>query len=308
MLYVIIVMLAFSTAYLLCRLFLMWKTLKNTTKELHEISEELEENRVLRLRTPDKQMEALLQEINANLENIRKTKLDYDRKEKEFQKEIENISHDLRTPLTAIIGYLEMMEEENLSPENQKNLKIVSNRARSMQELINRFYELSQVSDTEYQLEMQELDICKLFREALLVQYGILEKKNLEVDINLPDRPVFIQGNQEAIERIFNNLFQNVHRYALSWLQLSLHCEKERVKLTFVNDIAEENRLANPELIFERFYMADSARKNGGSGLGLTIAAELANHMKGSIQAMNVVENNKSCLKIELEFKHNEGA
>ncbi len=305
MLYVIIVMLAFSTAYLLCRLFLMWKTLKNTTKELHEISGELEENRVLRLRTPDKQMEALLQEINANLENIRKTKLEYDRKEKEFQKEIENISHDLRTPLTAIIGYLEMMEEENLSPENQKNLKIVSNRARSMQELIGRFYELSQVSNTEYQLEMQELDICKFFREMILVQYGILEKKNLEVDIQLPEKPVLIWGNQEALERVFSNLFQNVQRYALSQLALQLWEEKGRVHMVFQNDIAEENRLSNPEQIFERFYMADESRKNGGSGLGLTIAAELVGHMNGSIQATNVEENHKTYLKIEMDFPYN---
>ncbi len=305
MLYVMIIILAFSAAYLICRLFLVKKALKNTAIKLHEISQELEENRILRLEVPDKQLEMLLQEINANLENIRKTKLQYDRKEKEFQKEIENISHDLRTPLTAIIGYLEMINETDLSPENRRNLEVVSNRARSMQELINRFYELSQVSGAGYQLELQEMDICKLFREMILAQYGILEKKNLEVEIELPDRPIVIWGNHEAFERIFSNLFQNVQRYALSRLQLSLQEEKGRVRIIFMNDMEEGNRLSQPELIFERFYMADKSRKNGGSGLGLTIAAELAGHMRGSIHAANVEENDRTYLKIEMEFPYN---
>lgn len=305
MLYVVIVLLASLTAYLLCRLFLMEKAMNRATEELKEISGELEENRVLHLGVPNKHLEKLLEEMNATLETIRKTKRGYEQREKEFQKEIENISHDLRTPLTSIIGYLEMMEREELSPENQQNLEIVSNRAKSMQELIGRFYELTQVSDAEYQLEMRELDICKLFREMILVQHGVLEKKNLAVDISLPDRPVTMQGSKEAFERIFSNLFQNVQRYALSQLELKLWEEKDRVHIVFQNDIAEENRLANPELIFERFYMADRSRKNGGSGLGLTIAAELVAHMRGNIHAANVEENNKTYLKIEMDFPYN---
>ncbi|MBQ6696736.1 MAG: HAMP domain-containing histidine kinase [Lachnospiraceae bacterium] len=307
MLYVVIILLAFWAAYLLCRLVLLEKTLEHTAKELHEISQELEENRTLHLKTPDKHMEKLLREINENLESIRRTKRSYEKQEKEFQKEIENISHDLRTPLTAIIGYLEMMQQEELSPENQKNLEIVSNRAKSMQELIGRFYELSQVSGAEYQLELQEMDVCKSLREMTLMQYGILEKKNLEVDIELPEKPVIIKGNQEAFERIFNNLFQNVQRYAVSELQLKLQMvpESDRVCITFRNDIAQENRLANPELIFERFYMADKSRRNGGSGLGLTIAAELVAHMGGNIHAKNVEENHRSYLQIEMDFPYN---
>ena len=305
MLYVVIVLLASLAAYLLCRLFLMEKAMNRATEELREISKELEENRVLRLEAPNKRLEKLLGEMNMTLETIRKTKRSYEQREKEFQKEIENISHDLRTPLTAIIGYLEMMEKEELSPENRQNLEIVSNRAKSMQELIGRFYELTQVSGVEYQLEMRELDICKLFREMILVQHGILEKKNLAVDISLPDKPVLLQGNKEAFERIFSNLFQNVQRYALSQLDLRLWEEKGRVHISFQNDIAEEHRLAHPEQIFERFYMADASRRNGGSGLGLTIAAELAAHMQGNIQATNVEENHRTYLKIEMDFPYN---
>ncbi len=306
MLYVVIGLLASLAAYLLCRLFLMEKAMNRATEELKEISKELEENRVLRLGMPNKYLEKLLREMNATLETIRKTKRGYEQREKEFQKEIENISHDLRTPLTAIIGYLEMMEKEELSPENRQNLEIVSNRAKSMQELIGRFYELTQVSDVDYQLEMRELDIGKLFREMILVQYGILEKKNLNVEISLPDKPMLLQGSKEAFERILSNLFQNVQRYALSQLELKLWEEKGRVHICFQNDIAEENRLANPELIFERFYMADSTRRNGGSGLGMTIAAQLIAHMRGNIKATNVEENNKTYLKIEMDFPYNE--
>lgn len=302
MLYVVIVLLTSLTAYLLCRLFLVKKAMNRATEELKEISKELEENRVLRLGVPDKQLEKLLGEINTALDMIRKTKRRYEQREKEFQKEIENISHDLRTPLTAIIGYLEMMRKEELSSGNRQNLEIVSNRAKSMQELIGRFYELTQVSDTEYQLEMSELDVCKLFREMILVQHGILEKKNLEVDILLPDKPVMIQGNKEAFERIFSNLFQNVQRYAISQLSLQLREEMGRVHLVFQNDMAEEDWISNPEQLFERFYMVDKSRRNGGSGLGLTIAAELVAHMGGYIHATNTEENHRTYLKIEMDF------
>ncbi|MBQ9142041.1 MAG: hypothetical protein IJX63_09665 [Lachnospiraceae bacterium] len=137
------------------------------------------------------------------------------------------------------------------------------------------------------------------------MQHDILEKKNLTVEISLPDKPVMLQGSKEAFERIFSNLFQNVQRYAQSQLELELWEEKGRVHMVFQNDIAEENRLANPELIFERFYMADSARRNGGSGLGLTIAAELVAHMQGNIHATNVEENHRSYLKIEMDFPYN---
>ena len=88
-------------------------------------------------------------------------------------------------------------------------------------------------------------------------------------------------------------------------MKLQMVPESDRVCITFRNDIAQENRLANPELIFERFYMADKSRRNGGSGLGLTIAAELVAHMGGNIHAKNVEENHRSYLQIEMDFPYN---
>ena len=141
MIYLVIVVLTIATVYLLVRLLSLKKALKGAGKQLREINRELEENRIVKLAVPDKDAEELLMVMNESLQAIREHKNMYAKREKELKQQIENISHDLRTPLTSMLGYLRIMETGNLSPEDREDLQTVIRKAERLQELITQFYE-----------------------------------------------------------------------------------------------------------------------------------------------------------------------
>lgn len=184
----VILILSILVCYLLWRLFSIKYTLKKAEKELREISAEPEENRIVKFPVPDKTMEAFLCAVNENLEEIRKLRIAYAKKEENLKEEIENISHDLRTPLTAILGYLKMMDISSMSREEQESLKIVRKKSEELQKLIGQFYELSRVSDGNFQMKLEETNAGRILRECCLSHYGLLEK--LKVELFIPEMPV----------------------------------------------------------------------------------------------------------------------
>lgn len=187
---------------------------RQTNRALKEISGELEANRVLKLPAPDREMEELLVTINDALRKIREQHLEYAKREQEFQRQIENISHDLRTPLTSMIGYLDIMDKTALDPEDREALEVVKRKARFLQQLVGQFYELSRFSGEDYTPRVEHVDIARLLRETIVDYYPELTARNLLVDINIMEGPVNVRADKDGLERVFQNLLQNVCRYA----------------------------------------------------------------------------------------------
>ena len=133
MAYFIIGLLIVGIFYLSVRLYLLKVSMKDAGKQLREINEKLEENRIVRLSAPNKELEELLVEINNSLQGIRQERIVYAKREKEFKQQIENISHDLRTPLTSMIGYLKIMDVSNLNEEEKEDLQTVLKKAERLQ-------------------------------------------------------------------------------------------------------------------------------------------------------------------------------
>lgn len=297
MVYLITVVLAIAVAYLLVRLLSLKKALKGAGKQLREINRELEENRIVKLAVPDKDAEELLMVMNESLQVIREQKNVYAKREKELKQQIENISHDLRTPLTSMLGYLRIMETGDLSPEDREDLQTVIRKAERLQELITQFYEYTKVTSTDYSLSLESIEVTKLLREALADAYPELEKRQLEVEVRIPQGPLEIRGNVNAMQRVLQNLLQNAVRYAKSCLEVSV-CEGEgEVEICFANDVEDMN-VSDVERLFERFYTPDASRTQGSTGLGLTIAKEFVEKMKGSMEAELVGEK----LRIVMRF------
>ncbi len=159
----------FSVFFLRCRT--MAGAVRRTNRALKEISGELEANRVLKLPAPDREMEELLVTINEALRKIREQHLEYAKREQEFQRQIENISHDLRTPLTSMIGYLDIMDKTALDPEDREALEVVKRKARFLQQLVGQFYELSRFSGEDYTPRVEHVDIARLLRETIVDYY-----------------------------------------------------------------------------------------------------------------------------------------
>lgn len=297
MVYLIIVVLTIAVLYLLVRLLSLKKALKGAGKQLKEINRELEENRIVKLAVPDKDAEELLMVMNESLQVIREQKNVYAKREKELKQQIENISHDLRTPLTSMLGYLRIMETGNLSPEDREDLQTVIRKAERLQELITQFYEYTKVTSTDYSLSLENIEVTKLLREAMADAYSELEKRQLEVEVNIPQGPLEIRGNVNAMQRVLQNLLQNAVRYAKGCLEVSVYEREGEVEICFANDVEDMN-VSDVEHLFERFYTTDASRTQGSTGLGLTIAREFVEKMKGSMEAELVGEK----LRIVMRF------
>lgn len=282
---VIIVILSVISVYFSARFFLLSKNIKEVSKDFMEISQDIERNRRLTLNSPNKNLENLLIYINEYLEKTQKEKIKSMNREREIRKEIENISHDLRTPLTSILGYLELMRDDDTTQEEQvEYISIIERKSKALQNLIQTFYDVSRLEANDYKMNMEVIDIHKELMEHMLLYYNDFEKRNLNVNIDMIDECVNIEGDIKSIERIFNNLIQNAIKYSKSSLEVKLNKNKEYVNITFINDTEnlEEKDVDN---LFNRFYMKDESRHNHSSGLGLTVTKLLIECMNGEIDA-----------------------
>ncbi len=280
------------------RLFLLKKSVKEASVQLREITNSLQENRMVKLSVPDKELESLLEAINQSLHGIRDEKVAFLKREKEFKQQIENISHDLRTPLTSMLGYLRIMDISALPKEEREDLQTVLKKAERLQELITEFYDFSRLSAGEYGLTVERLDIAKCLRCALADEYDDLSRRDITVTTEIPEVPQYIRGDDSALQRVFQNLLQNSGRYAVSTLVVSLIEDGKDIIICFRNDVRDLS-LRDAERLFERFYTQDKSRNSGSTGLGLTIAKEFVEQMGGRITAE--VEGGILC--ISLRFK-----
>lgn len=291
--------------YFCVRYILLRKAVKRSAKELHEITEDLEQNHIVKLPSPSQSMEELLSEINTNLEAIRRTRVRYEEKENVLKQQIENVSHDLRTPLTAILGFLDLIDENSLPDEDRESLDVVKRKARSLKKLIAQFYDLSRLTAGDYPVKLETVDIGRKLRETVLDSYQELKKKELEVHLDIPDQAVYAMADEDALERIFQNLLQNAGRYAQSCLKIQLLDGNDKVTMVMENDTRHLDA-AETDALFERFYTADRSRSEGSTGLGLPIAKYLVEEMGGGLTAEMKVRDERKWLKFKLQLNKSE--
>lgn len=267
--------------YFAARFYILRSSIRKADAELKDINGHITENYVLRLPAPDRELGAFMNTVNNMLERIRRERVSYAAREREFRSQIEAISHDLRTPLTVIIGYLKVMERDG--PDGQ-TMEVVLRKAWSMQKLIAAFYEYSRIIADDYTLEPVPLDAGRLLRETFADNCLMLEGKGLKVTASFCDYPVKVIADRAALERVIVNLIQNAARYARTFFSLTFDRVGGNAVAVFEND-AEGLTGDALEHIFDRFYMVDGSRGMGGTGLGLTIAKSLAEQMGGSLTA-----------------------
>lgn len=259
-------------------------------KQLKEISQKLEKiqdtdsDENIMMFTDEQALMELLVQINRLLENQRKMKVDYRRSQISAKKMLSNISHDIKTPMTVILGYLEIMRI-NGDKEDEMLLK-VEQKAKRVMELINQFFTLAKLEAGDMELEISRINIWEVCRENILDFYELLKQKEFQVEVKIPEEAVFIMGNKEALHRILYNLISNVVRYGLDgrYLGLVLRSVKNDVYI----DVIDKGKGIEKEFagnVFERlFTMEDSRnRRIQGNGLGLTIAQTLAQQLGGEI-------------------------
>lgn len=257
--------------------------LKKISQKLEEIQDTDSDENVM-VFTDNKVLMDLAAQINRLLENQRKVKVDYRRSEISSKKMLSNISHDIKTPMTVILGYLEIMRL-NSSGENEMLLK-VEQKAQRVMELINQFFTLAKLEAGDTEIEISKIDVCEACRENVLDFYELLTQKEFQVDVDIPEEAVFVRGNKDALQRILFNLISNVVRYGSDgkYMGMFLRSDEKYIYIDVV-DKGKGIERAFAQNVFERlFTMEDSRnRKIQGNGLGLTIAQNLAHQLGGEI-------------------------
>lgn len=289
---ILLLITASAGGYFAFQYFSLLFAFKRIVRELDDIQKDLSQNQLLHSPIPNRHLKRLLAAFNASLESIQAERQKYEKREKVFQQQIANISHDLRTPLTVILGYLKLLKKEELPTPSAgtksegsvlETLNIIEQKATVMSHLVSQFYDFSRLDAGEYKLSLEKIDLCRILKESLMGNSEILEQANLSLDIDLPAHPVWAAGDVSALERIFLNLFQNAGRYASTCLRIAIEERDSEVLVTFANDTTLLSKSDIPRL-FDRFYMQDSARNQGGTGLGLTVARSLAQKMGARLE------------------------
>lgn len=257
--------------------------LREISGKLKEINDTGSDERVFAF-TDDTELMELMAQINRLLENYGKTRAEHRRSEMAYKKMLSNISHDIKTPMTVILGYLEILRING--GDSGEMLAKTERKAKDVMELIDQFFTLAKLESGDMALEAVRIDLCEVCRESILDFYELLIKEDFEVDISLPEEPVYVQGDREAVRRILSNLISNVIRYAAEgkYIGLSLRTDERTVFLA-VTDKGKGIDKAFADSVFERlFTMEDSRNRNiQGNGLGLAIARNLAVQLEGTL-------------------------
>lgn len=258
------------------------KDIKYIREMLQGIMENHSTERI-KLFTSDDEMRQLLTAINELLDYNHDNITKYNKSKISMKKMLSNISHDLKTPLTVILGYVEMLK---LKSEEKVMADKIYEKAEEVLDLINNFFDLAKIESGDKKIQISKVNICEICRTTILNFYDTLHRDNIEVLIDIPKKDIFVLGNEEAIVRILNNLILNAIRYGGSgkYLGLVINDEEDFVYIKVIDKgkgIEEKYK----EEVFERIFTLEDSRSKSyqGSGLGLTITKSLVEALGGNI-------------------------
>ena len=276
---------------LLLKIFYMRKAIREIKRGF---SEKLytDTNTPIMLSSHDKLVSSLANDINVELKELQKQKHRYIQGDKELKNAITNISHDLRTPLTTICGYLSLLDKEEKSEHIARQLSIIKNRTFALKLLVEELFRYTTIiSDTENSVYTETV-INNVLEDCISSYYAMFKEKGITPNINLCEQKIVRSVDKTALLRIFNNVIDNAIKYSDGDLVISLF---ENGKIVFSNHTSDLNEIQIGKL-FDRFYTVNTARKS--TGLGLSIAKALIEKMDGNISAD--YSNNVLSIIIEL--------
>ncbi len=282
MIYVTVFM-SLCTIVFLIRLMQERKQIMEITSQLKDYNKQATEMKVHMILS-NKHLEALAIEINQVIAGRVEANANTLQVERELKQAIAGMSHDLRTPLTSIIGYMQLMEDQQLD-ESQKDgyLEIAQKRAIRLQKLLNDFFALSIVDSEDYPINLEAANLNALVKETLLSYYDQFEAMNLQPTVKLTNEEIVVLIDQQASKRVLENLLLNALQHSAGDIRISLEQQGTEAVLVIKNKLNHADHMQVDKL-FERFYTTDQTRQSS-RGLGLTIVQSLMNRMEGKITA-----------------------
>lgn len=294
----ILITVCIATVMFGVRLFRIKQQLRKITTQLHDRTSGSTEKKVT-VSLIDRDLNKLAAAINRNLNLQKSLRIEVRRNDLQLKDSIANLSHDLRTPLTSILGYLQLSRNPECPVAKREDyLKTVDDKAQALKAMINSLYELSVLDVNETLLNEEKFDLNMLVSDVLVGQYELFQECGISLRVNLPDYPIWISGDRVACTRIVQNLLNNTILYAKEKADIVL-TKKDSYALLLIRNPAPNLSQDDIDHLFDRFYTADKSRKNSGTGLGLYIVKTLLTKMKGKIVCVSL---NNQILCIEVGF------
>ena len=247
-------------------------------------------NILIDISSSDKNVRRLANTINGQLRKLRTERRRFQQGDLELKNAVTNISHDLRTPLTALSGYLELLEQEEKSESVNRYIEIMKDRVDILTQLSEELFRYSVIISTKDNITKEQVIINTVLEESIAAFYTVLTERNIVPEIQISETKVVRMLDRSALSRVFSNLISNVIKYSDGDLKIVL---SENGEIVFSNMASGLDEIQVGRL-FDRFYTVEAARKS--TGLGLTISKTLVEQMKGTISA--TYENNRLSIHI----------
>lgn len=272
------------TVVVLTRNFLLKREIKRAEKQLNDLNNNKTDKKV-DLIFFDKDMEKLVKEINIQIDVTKQANAEKRRKENELKQAIANISHDIRTPMTSILGYIQFLESNELSLEKKAEYTaVVKSGALRLKVLLEDFFELSIIESADYPLKPEKINLSQLVLEVLVGFYEQFYQHGLEPDLHIPEEEINIIADSSAVKRVIENLVVNAIKHSNGNVSIRIEKMQSAVQLVISNNVEQLNE-HDINHLFDRFYKADKTRTEKSTGLGLSIAKSLMTKMGGDITA-----------------------
>ena len=235
--------------------------------------------------------------LNDLLELRRKEKRYYQEKETLIADTYTNLSHDIRTPLTSLDGYFQLMEACENVEEQRRYLNIIHERIHSLNEMLEELFMFTKLKNESYRLELTSCCINRILKETVFSYYDDWVRREIQPDIQITEEQLYIDGNKQGLSRIIQNVIKNGLDHGEKKICIALKREQDQAVLRISNQVLASEQI-DIEHVFDRFYKADAARSKTSTGLGLSIAREFVRRMNGEIGAK--IEENEFI--VEMSF------
>ena len=235
--------------------------------------------------------------LNDLLEVRRKEKQYYQEKETLIADTYTNLSHDIRTPLTSLDGYFQLMEACENVEEQRRYLNIIHERIHSLNEMLEELFMFTKLKNESYRLELTSCCINRILKETVFSYYDDWVRREIQPDIQITEEQLYIDGNKQGLSRIIQNVIKNGLDHGEKKIRIVLKREQNQAVLRISNQVTASEQI-DIEHVFDRFYKADAARSKTSTGLGLSIAREFVRRMNGEIGAK--IEENEFI--VEMSF------
>lgn len=256
--------------------------MRKSAREIREAFQErltIETNTLIDISSRDREMRRLAEAVNIQLRLLRSERRRFQQGDLELKEAVTNISHDLRTPLTAVCGYLDLLKREQLSPEVRRYLKMIENRTGAMTLLTEELFRYSIASSTAEELTLEDISLNIALEDSLSAVYAVMTARGIVPQVRMPERPVIRRLDRQALSRILGNVLSNAVKYSDGTLSVALY---ENGEMVCSNPASSLTKVTAARL-FDRFYTVETGRSS--TGLGLSIAKLLTEQMGGTIAA-----------------------